>query len=378
MATIVRRGNKKWQARVRRLGQHLSRTFTSHEDAKRWAQAQEAEIERGTWASPVESRRTRFRDVVKEYRQNVAKPRDCPAELSRLTRIEEWFGHLRLDALTPAVLMRWRDVRLQEVSGSTVRRELALLGGLLTWVEKELLIPLPQNAASAIRAPREARGRDRRLVKDEEERLRAAMERRPVHSSGKKRTGSYMSGTRQPWVKLAFELALETAMRRGEMLAMKWKDVDLDARTIFLEHTKNGESRTVPLSTRAVDTLQRAHELRGIAGLRGANGKSSKVISLVGANRVLPISSAALSKGWNRAVERARHTYEEECAAANVEPDDRLLDLHFHDLRHEATSRLALKLSNVLELAAVTGHRELRMLQRYYHPKASDLARKLG
>lgn len=376
MATIVRRG-KKYQARVRRLGQQVSRTFTNHEDAKRWAQAQEVQIERGTWVNPVEARRTRFCDVLAAYREDVAEPRDCPTELSRLKRIEEWFGHLRLDALTPTVLMNWRDARLLEVSGSTVRRELAMLGGLLTWVEKELLIPLPQNAASAIRAPREARARDRRLVKDEEERLRAAMERRPAQSSGKKRAGSYMSGTRQPWLRLAFELALETAMRRGELLAMKWKDVDLDARTVFLEHTKNGDSRTVPLSTRAIGIFQRARKLRGTAG-RPGNGRSAKVVSLIGADRVLPISSAALSKGWTRAVERARHTYEEECAAVKVEPDGRLLDLHFHDLRHEATSRLALKLSNVLELSAVTGHKDLRMLKRYYHPNASDLAHKLG
>lgn len=377
MATIVRRG-KKYQARVRRLGENVSRTFTNQDDAKKWARAQEAQIERGSWVSPVESRRTRFSDVLKAYREDIADPRNCPADLSRLKRIEEWFGHLRLDALTPAVLMEWRDSRLLEVSGSTVRRELALLGGLLTWVEKELLIPLPQNAASAIRAPRETRGRERRLVKDEEARLRAAMERRPAHSTGKKRTGNYMSGTRQPWVKLAFELALETAMRRGELLAVKWKNVDLEARTVFLQYTKNGESRTIPLSTQALDILKRARELRGTAGRKGANGRSAKVISLVGADRVLPISSATLTKGWTRAVERARHAYEEECVVANVEPDDRLLDLHFHDLRHEATSRLALKLSNVLELSAVTGHKDLRMLKRYYHPDASDLARKLG
>ncbi len=105
--------------------------------------------------------------------------------------------------------------------------------------------------------------------------------------------------------------------------------------------TKNGEPRTVPLSSRAVAVLE--------ALPRSVDG------------RVFPTTAAALKKAWERAVARA-----------GIE------DLHFHDLRHEATSRLAERVPNVIELAAITEHKDLRMLKRYYHLRAEGLARKLG
>jgi len=87
----------------------------------------------------------------------------------------------------------------------------------------------------------------------------------------------------------------------------------------------------------------------------------------------------ALRKGFTRAIERAQHDYLADCQATRRKPQPGFLsDVHFHDIRHEAASRLAEKLSNVLELSAVTGHRDLRMLKRYYHPRAEDLAKKLG
>lgn len=372
MATIVRRESGKWQAKVRRLGQTTSRTFANRADAEAWARAQESQIERGSWVNPVEARRTVFRDVLRAYREEICEPKNCPAELSRLRRLEEWFGHLRVDAITPERLMDWRDQRLLEVAGPTVRRELALLGGVMTWVQKELLIPLPQNPVSAIRAPKDSKGRERRLRGDEEARLTEAMERRNVPGS-RIRKGSYVVGGRQPWLRPVFELALETGMRQGEILALKWTDIDLEACTAFVRHSKNGESRTVPLSSKAVAVLRAARSIRV-----SPNGKKSNVVSMLGAERFVPITADALKKAWTRTVERARESYLVECRDAGMEPDDRLTNLNFHDLRHEATSRLALKLSNVLELAAVTGHKDLRMLKRYYHPKASDLARKLG
>jgi integrase len=130
-------------------------------------------------------------------------------------------------------------------------------------------------------------------------------------------------------------------MRRSELLALRWQDVELQDRFVRLHDTKNGDPRDVPLSTRAASTL---------AGLpRHISGQ------------VFPISADAVKKSFSRAAVRAG-----------------LQDLHFHDLRHEATSRIAEKLDNILELSAVTGHKTVQMLKRYYHPRARDLARKLG
>jgi integrase len=130
-------------------------------------------------------------------------------------------------------------------------------------------------------------------------------------------------------------LALETAMRRGELLSLRWENIDYSKRTAFLQLTKNGDSRTVPLSTRAIKTLQ------------------ALPISIDG--RVLPINFAALETNFKRARERAK-----------------LENLRIHDLRHTAVTRLAERLPNLIELSAVT------MLKRYYHPRAEDIARKLA
>jgi integrase len=130
-------------------------------------------------------------------------------------------------------------------------------------------------------------------------------------------------------------------MRRGEILSLNWDNINYQARTAYLALTKNGESRTVPLSTRAIETLK--------ALPRSIDG------------RVLPVNFAALETNFKRARERAG-----------------LIDLRIHDLRHTAVTRLAEKLPNLLELSAVTGHKSLTMLKRYYHPNPQQLALKLG
>jgi len=130
-------------------------------------------------------------------------------------------------------------------------------------------------------------------------------------------------------------------MRRGEILSLRWEDINYQTRTAYLSLTKNGESRKVPLSRRAMETLQSLP--RSIDG------------------RVLPINFAALETNFKRARDRAG-----------------LTDLRIHDLRHTAATRLSEKLPNLLELSAVTGHKSLAMLKRYYHPNAEQLAMKLG
>ncbi|RMG23913.1 MAG: site-specific integrase, partial [Methanobacteriota archaeon] len=138
-------------------------------------------------------------------------------------------------------------------------------------------------------------------------------------------------------------IAIETAMRRGEIASMEWRYVDLRRRVVHLPDTKNGESRDVPLSTRAVEVLQARSKVRNLKD-----------------SRVFPLRSDAIGLAFRRI-----------CRRAGIE------GLRFHDLRHEATTRMAERL-HPLELARVTGHRDTKMLLRYYNPRAEDLARKLG
>ena len=244
----------------------------------------------------------------------------------------------KLAALSPLVLADWRDRRLAAgCKPATVRRELGIISAVINWARKELMFAI-ENPVAAVRLPAPGKARERRLDADEEQRLLAALEYRPGGRPDGKR---YREGTRNPWVKPLVQLALETAMRRGELLSLRWENVDLEKRVALLPETKNGEARKVPLSSGAVEILK------------------SLPRSLDG--RVFPVSANALKLAWARATRRAG-----------------LKDLHFHDLRHEATSRLAEKLPNVIELSAVTGHKDLRMLKRYYHPRAEDLAKKLA
>ena len=128
---------------------------------------------------------------------------------------------------------------------------------------------------------------------------------------------------------------------KGELLSLCWDNIDLYRRTAHLPMTKNGTSRDIPLSSRAIDALNALP--RNLSGF------------------VFPVSRVALRGLWLRA-----------CRRAGIE------DLRFHDLRHEATSRFFEKGLNVMEVASITGHKDLRMLQRYTHLRAEDLAVKLG
>jgi len=344
MASITQRENGSWQARIRRRGgRAVSETFRTKAQAEAWAASEEADIHRRVQRDFRIADRTMVRELLARYEREVASVMKSASVLHyHLERFISDLGHLRLSGLTPAELTRWRDDRLLHVMPATVRRELQTLSSVMTWARKDLLIPMPENPVSAIRLPPAAKARDRRLEDGEEARLLESLKDHAASVQGAKRSGNYRVGTRNIWIKPLIELAIETAMRLGELLALRWENVNLKEQTAYLPDTKNGESRTVPLSTRAVVLLESLP-------CKGNDGP------------VFQVSSQAVKQAWKRALKRA-----------GIE------DLRIHDQRHEATSRLAEKLPNLIELAAVTGHKDLRMLKRYYHPRAADLAKKLG
>lgn len=357
MASINKRGPSQWQAQVRRRGYPpQTRTFESQKKAEEWARSVESEMDKGCYIDRSEAEKTTLYDLLKRYKNEVSpSKRGSAVEVLRIEKLMATdFAKYKMAALSSKIIAEWRDQRLIKVSPSTVRREIDILSAVINQSRKEWGIHI-ENPIALIRRPAPSKARDRRLSEVEEKHLMAALD------GGRGENGQFTKGARNRWIKPLVRFAIETAMRRGEMLSLQWENVDLDSQTAHLELTKNGESRTVPLSSTAVLVLR---ELNLDNPARGP---------------VFPITENALKHAFVRSVERARQTYEEECKEVNIEPDPKLLcDLHFHDLRHEATSRIAEKLSNVLELSAVTGHKELRMLKRYYHPKASDLAKKLG
>ncbi|SKA16666.1 integrase [Consotaella salsifontis] len=327
MATI-RRLRGRWQAMVRRKGlQPRAKSFDSKADAEKWARSLEAELDRcGNLPDTRLAEKMTVRELLERYLKEITpSKRSASTETYRIRgMLSRSICFRTLALLTPGDVAGYRDERLTHVAPATVIRELNTLGHAIDIARKEWGVHLPQNPCRLIRRPSPPRGRNRRLQPGEEQRLLDAA------NSG-----------RNPWIRPLIILALETAMRQGELLSLTWENVDLEKRIAHLPMTKNGEERDVPLSQRATEIL------RQLKGERTGE-------------RVIDTSKSAVEQAWAHL--RAR--------AGSV-------DLHFHDLRHEAVTRLLERGFNVIETATISGHKELRMLQRYAHIKAVDLVDRL-
>ena len=327
MATFRKRGAYQWQAQVRKKGQPLqTKTFETRALAEQWARAIEVEIDKGVFVSRAEAESTTLKELLERYlaevtplKKGAASETNRARALIRLPLARRYVAGIR-----GVDIARYRDERLRKVTPSTVKRDLVLLGHVFEVARKEWGIHV-HNPVRDIRLPADNRPRDRRLQDGEEARLLTACEQ-----------------ARNPWLLPIVQLALETAMRQGELIRLRWEHIDLNRRTAHLPDTKNGESRTVPLSTTAIRVLR--------ALPRGLHGPV-----------FLGLTTEAVKRAYIRAVRRA-----------GIE------NLRFHDLRHEATTRVFEKGLNIMEVASITGHKDLRMLRRYTHLKAEDLARKLG
>lgn len=322
--------NNKWQVRVRRHGHNpVTKSFTTKQDAVQWARSIESQMDRGSYIETTLAQKNTLADLIELYIDQVLPTlRGYREDRYRLNAIKvRPICRLALTALTPKLLGEYRDQRLKEVSAGTVIRELSYISSVINHARREWGINI-DNPVKLVRKPPTPQGRNRIL--GEAEKCRILQQLQPTRQN-----------RRNPWMPPLIELALETAMRRGELLSLRWENVDLTRRVAYLPITKNGESRSVPLSTAAVKILQSLP--RNIDG------------------RVFPIEAQTVAAAFMKAVKRA-----------GVE------DFHFHDLRHTAITNLAGKLSNVIELSAVSGHKTLSMLKRYTHLKAEDLAMKLG
>lgn len=276
---------------------------------------------------------TSVKQALRSYLERVSvHKRGAKQEKYRARTIARTFiGKIALGKATSVDLANYRDVRMasispntnRPVSANTVRLELAMLSDLFNIAIIEWGAA-SDNPVKRIRKPKLPPGRDRRLTWGEERRiLRAA--------------AAYSN----PEMYSIVVLAVETAMRQGEILSLEWKNIDLRTRVAHLPMTKNGSKRDVPLSLRAVDALTRL----GI----GTDGK------------VFKYTADGFKSAWRTLIKRL-----------DIE------NLHFHDLRHEAVSRLfELGTLDLMEVATISGHKSMQMLRRYTHLKASNLVEKL-
>lgn len=326
MATFQKRGSK-WRAIVTRDNQRPSKTFNTKAEAVFWANQMEAELDSGIAA--VKDGHT-LAEAMERYSEEVSvKKRGARWEQIRIKAYlrDIPFAKRKLEQIAPDDFARWRDARLKVVMGASVLRDMMLIWGILEVARKEWRW-LRENPLRDVAKPRKSPHRTR-TFSDEET-------RKVVECLG------YFGGlptTSQHQVAVALLLCLETALRSGEVYGLDWNRIFLRERFLRLDLTKNGDSREVPLSTKAVELLERFAHRTG---------------------PVFTIRSATADMLFRRARVRA--------GAEN---------LHFHDSRATALTRLAGKL-NVLELARMVGHRDPKSLMIYYRESASSLANKLG
>ena len=323
MATFRKRGQS-WRVEVYKNGVRSSATFDTKIQAKEWAVQTEAQIlERKV--NPFLCNKT-LGDAFERYSLEVSpNKKGARWELIRLKLLKRYpVSEVQLYELSSIHIASWRDLRLTEVAPSSVNRELNLISSVLTIARREWRW-ISQNPVSEIKRPQNPKSRDRRITSQEIQRV--------LDSLGY--DDEYPITIKKQLVAVYFLLAIETAMRLGELCSLNFDEINILERFVDLSETKNNDSRKVPLTRRAVVLFQKVIDSK------------------------LNVTSGVASSLFLKA-----------CRQAEIE------NLRFHDTRHEGLTRLARKL-DVLDLARMVGHRDLRSLMIYYNPTATEIAERL-
>ena len=321
MASITKRGNK-WQVRICRKNlPTICKTFTLQRDAQTWAKNIELQIERG---DALGRSTVLLATLIERYMATVSPAKKGAKQ--ETPRLRAWLdtplAKREAASIRPADIAAYRDKRLKEgKAAATVRIELSLLSAVFKCAKHEWGYSDLVNPVSEIKRPPPSKGRDRRLEEGELDAILRAAKGTPLHR--------------------VILLAVETAMRAGELVSLEWENINLIKRTAILPDTKNGDRRVVPLSAKAIEVL---------AGIDRCGPKVFQIPN-----------SYWVTDAFRRATKKAG-----------------IQGLRFHDLRHEAVSRLFEKRLNVMEVASISGHRSLQMLQRYTHLRAEELALRLN
>ena len=323
VATFRKRNNK-WQVIVRHqsIGTK-AQSFQSKAQARRWAYELETALESGLYGKLCPSKIT-LSDLLDKYLNEITpKKRGREPEARRIKRLlKDSISLYRLDELSSHRLAEFRDRRLSD-GVRACQYDLVIIRHCINLAINEWGLMLDKNPADTLKKPSSNPARERRLSSDE---LLAFIKA--------------SSHTRNPHILPIILFALETGMRRGEILSLEWQNINFTKRIAFLPLTKNGTSREVPLSSKAATILEEQ--------------KINKYPA------PFPINDNAFRLAWDKLKKRA---------AIN--------DLKFHDLRHEAISRFFEAGLSLVEVATISGHKDPKMLFRYTHLKAEDIAEKL-
>lgn len=302
------------------------RVFDKQSEAYLWIEQREDEMRAG-FTDNADGRRTLKEALIRFRDEELGRYRSKKMVKSRI----DWFlthnyinTNLKLTQITPKIIHRYIKMRQKEVSNSTINRDNNILRAIFTCCVKEWEW-LKESPFEKIRILPNPEPRNRRISPKEEALILEYLEFNNAPPANRKQIMATI-----------FLLALETAMRLGEICAIKWKEVNFKQRYITLPITKNGTERQIPLSTRSIELL--------------------KLMKGIDETNVFPITSPSASKLFTKSVRTIG-----------------INDLQFHDTRHEACTRLARKL-HVLDLARMTGHRDTKSLMIYYNPTATEIA----
>ena len=340
MASIQKRGEV-YRVRVNRKGYStLSKTFITRQEALKWARNTETQIDDGH-IKPLGAQGIRtvegttFAMACEHYERTHSRlKKNHRSEALILKALMNRFGGLQINRIGQADIAQLRDELLQTGrSGTTVGHYLNAVSKVFQMLKVEWNLDVT-NPVTGIKRPRPNPPRIVRLSREAIDALLQSCE-----------------AASEPLLAPIVRVALETGMRRGEILNLQWKDIDQKRRRIYINRSKNGLSRCIPASRWVLEVFE---------GLQKTNASS-----------VFPIGAESMRKHYERAVCRARSQWP-------GKSDNPFTNLTFHDLRHVALSRLSDKGLNVIELAEISGHRTLAMLRRYTHPSHEAILAKVN
>lgn len=326
----IRKRNDKWEVQIRRKGfSTICKSFHMKTDAQEWARYMEQRADRRSLPyDPKKLDAITLKALLERYMAEII-PRKRgevePVLLDVFMRREAKLCALPLSGITVSHFCVYRDKRMKAAKAATVCRELGLIQHALEIAMREWDLPLQENPVAKVKKPEINNRRSRRLSGEEFKALLGALRK-----------------CQNKLIRPMALFAIETGMRRGEIFNAQWQHLNLDNRTLHLPMTKNGEARTVPLTQKAVRILK----------LLGVPKKMS--------GNIFDITEQAFEMAWRRTLARSK-----------------IENFRFHDLRHEAVSRFFERGLSVPEVALISGHKDFRMLFRYSHLKAEDVAKKL-
>jgi integrase len=319
----VRKRGKSWSAQVRIAGwRSFTKSFKTKSDAVCWVQQTEHHL-KNTSLPLVDVGDISLRELLQTYAKEVSSHlRGSEIEIYKLNLYSKHpIAENKLINLTQRHFEHLRDERLKKVKSGTVHADLMMFRRVFKTAIHKWGYGLPKNPVEHLQLPSPHKSRKRRLMPSEKERLLTAA-----------------STQRNIYIASIIEFAIETGMRRSEILKLRWCDVDLENGFSSLYDTKNGEDRRVPLTKRCIEVLKTVPQRH---------------------EQVFPISATCLRLAWNRARNKACIT-----------------DLRFHDLRHEAVSRFFEMGMSVPEVALISGHKDVRQLFRYTHLNPENVFKK--